>query len=50
MVIPMVVLVIMVMFSSDSASDVKKTGTGGTSSGGDGVVNFQYFTFHTRVP
>jgi len=35
MVIPMMVLVIMVMFISDSASDVKKTGTGGTNSGGE---------------
>ena len=32
--IPMVGLVILVMFISDSASDVKKIGTGGTSSGG----------------
>ena len=38
MVIPMVGLVILVMFISDSASDVKKTGTGGISSGGDGAV------------
>ena len=35
MVISMVVLVILVIFISDSASDVKKTSTGGISSGGD---------------
>ena len=35
MVIPMIVLVILVMFIFDRASDVKKTGTGGTTSGGD---------------
>ena len=35
MMIPMVGLVILVMFISDSASDVKKIGTGGTTSGGD---------------
>ena len=35
MVIPMVGLVILVMFISDSASDVKKTGTGGTNLGGE---------------
>ena len=35
MVIPLVVLVILVIFISDSASDVKKTGTGGIRSGGD---------------
>ena len=34
MMIFMVDLVILVMFISDSASDVKKIGTGGTSSGG----------------
>ena len=38
MMIPMVGLVILVMFISDNASDVKKTGTGGTNSGGDEVV------------
>ena len=36
MVIPMVGLVILVMFISDRKSDVKNTGTGGTTSGGDG--------------
>ena len=40
MVIPMVGLVILVMFISDSASDVKKTGTGGISSRGDEGVKF----------
>ena len=35
MVIPMMVLVILVMFISESASDMKKTGTGDTTSGGD---------------
>ena len=35
MVIPMMVLVILVMFISDRAYDVKKTGTGGTNSGGE---------------
>ena len=35
MVIPMIRLVILVMFISDRASNVKKTGTGGTNSGGD---------------
>ena len=35
MVIPMMVLIILVMFITDRASDVKKTGTGGTNSGGD---------------
>ena len=35
MVIPMIIVVILVMFISDSASVVKKTGTGGTNSGGD---------------
>ena len=35
MMILMVDLVILVMFISDRASDVKKTGTGGTNSGGD---------------
>ena len=34
MVIPMVRLVILVMFISNSASDVKKTDTSGTTSGG----------------
>ena len=43
MVIPMVGLVILVMFISDSASDVKKIGTGGTSSRGDEVVKFYVF-------
>ena len=38
MMIPMVGLVILVMFISDSASDVKKIGTSGTNSGGDEVV------------
>ena len=33
MVIPM--MVFLVMFISDRASDVKKTGTGGTNLGGD---------------
>lgn len=47
MVILMVGLVILDMLISDSASDVKKTGTGGINSGGDEVVkNFQCFTFH----
>ena len=45
MVIPMVGLVIMVMFISDSASDVKKTGTGGIISGGDGAMKFSVFHF-----
>ena len=40
MVIPMVGLVILDMFISNNASDVKKTGTGGISSGGDEVVKF----------
>ena len=35
MMIPMVGFVILVMFIFDRASDVKKTGTGGTTSGGD---------------
>jgi len=35
MVIPMMVLIILVMFIFYSASDVKKTGTGGTNAGGD---------------
>ena len=35
MTILMIGLVILVMFISDRASDVKKTGTGGTNSGGD---------------
>ena len=35
MVVPMIVLVILVMFISDNASIVKKTGTGGISSRGD---------------
>ena len=35
MVISMIVLVILNMFISDSAYDVKKTGIGSTSSGGD---------------
>ena len=37
MMILMVDLVILVMFISDSASVVKKTGTCGTNSGGEGV-------------
>ena len=45
MMIPMVGLVILVMFISDSASDVKKTGTGGTNSGGDEGVKFLVFHF-----
>ena len=35
MVIPIVGLVIPVMFISNRTFDVKKTGTGGTTSGGD---------------
>ena len=35
MVIPMVGLIILVGFISNSASDVKKIGTGGISSGGE---------------
>ena len=35
MVIPMVGLVILVMFISNRTSDVKKTGTSGTTLGGD---------------
>ena len=35
MMILMVDLIILVMFISDSTSDVKKTGTRSTSSGGD---------------
>ena len=31
----MMILIILVMFISDRASDVKKTGTGGTNSGGE---------------
>ena len=38
MMILMVGLVILVMFISDRASYVKKTGTGGTNSGGEGGV------------
>ena len=45
MVILMVGLVIMVMFIFDSASDVKKTGTGGTNSGGDESVKSSVFHF-----
>ena len=45
MVIPMVGLVILDMFIYNSASDVKKTGTGGISSGGDGIVNFSVLHF-----
>ena len=37
MMILMVDLVILVMFISDSASVVKKIGTGGTNLGGEGV-------------
>ena len=44
MVIPMVDLVILDMFIYNSASNVKKTGTCGISSGGDGIVNF--FVLH----
>ena len=40
MVIPMVGLVILVMVIPNSASDVKKTGTGDTSSGGDEGMKF----------
>ena len=43
--IPMVGSVILVMFISDSASDVKKIGTGGTNSGGDKSVKFSVFHF-----
>ena len=35
MVILMIVLVILVMIISDRASDMQKTSTGGTNSGGD---------------
>ena len=50
MMIPMVGLVILVMFISDSASDVKKTGTGSTNLGGDEIVEIlQCFNFHTRL-
>ena len=45
MVILMVGLVILVMFISDSAFDVKKTSTGSTSSGGDESVKFSVFHF-----
>ena len=45
MVIPMVGLEILVMFISNSASDVKKTGTSGISSGDDGVVKLSVFHF-----
>ena len=42
----MVDLIILVMFTSDSASDVERTGTGGTSSGGnDESVKFSIFHF-----
>ena len=36
------------MFISDSASDVKKIGTSGISSGGDGVVKFLCISFSVR--
>ena len=42
MMIPMVVLVILVVFISGSASDMKKTGTGGTNLGGDEVVEILF--------
>ena len=45
MVIFMVDLVILVMFISNNASDVKKTGTSGISSGGDRVVNVSVLQF-----
>ena len=46
----MVELIILVICISDSASDMKKTGTGRTNSGGDeGMRKFLCFTFHTRV-
>ena len=47
MVIPMVGLVILDVFISNSQSDVKKTGTGGISSGGAlalmKVMNFWHY-------
>ena len=58
----MVDLIILVMFTSDSASDVEKTGTGSTSSGGDegmckiSMLHFPYAgsmnksRVYTRVP
>ena len=50
LMILMVVLIILVICISDSASDMKKTGTGRTNSGGDeGMRKFLCFTFHTRV-
>ena len=39
----MVDLITLVMFTSDSASDVEKTGTGGTNSRGDEGVKFSIF-------
>ena len=45
MVISMVGLEILVIFISNSASDVKKTGTSGISSGEDGVVKLLVFHF-----
>ena len=39
----MVDLIILVVFTSDSASDMEKTGTGGTKSGGDEGVKFPIF-------
>ena len=45
----MVDLIIMVMFTSDSASDLEKTGTGGTSSGGDeGIFKNFYASLSIR--
>ena len=57
----MVDLITLVMFISDNAYDVEKTGTGGTTSGGDeGVkISMLHFTYagsmnksrvYTRVP
>ena len=40
MVILMVGLIILVVFISNSASDMKKIGASSISSGGDGIVNF----------
>ena len=48
MVILMVGLVILVMSISDSASGVKKTGTGGIGSGGDEVVKFFCISLYIR--
>ena len=41
----MVDLIFLVICISDRASDVKKTGTGGTNSGGDESVKFSVFHF-----